>query len=184
MNRTPEPSLREALLRHLPTGALALLLAAGSVAVAQPSSTFIDEPQARGTSYFVFAEPGAPTFEVVVLGEGIRNGVYRLQEGTSLIKALALMGGTAQSDSTDSAVATAFIRVFREAGDHYDMVYEASPEALLSNVSSHPVLRDGDSIEVTVNREDLDPFTFRDGVEVASRVASLLSVAILIVSRL
>ena len=166
--------------------ALAALAWAGP-ATAQPAGTFSNEPQARGTSYFVFAESGAPTIEVLVLGEGTRNGVYRLQEGTSLVQAIALAGGTARSDSTERQIASATIRVVRESGGRAGVVYQVAPERLLLERDRHPALQTGDAIEIEVTYEAVeieDPFTFRDGLEIAGRVASLLSVIILLVTRL
>ncbi|MGB3541482.1 hypothetical protein [Rubrivirga sp.] len=164
---------------------LGLALFACSVAAsAQDSSAVIDEPVARGTAYFVFAEPGAPTVEVLFLGEGIQNGIYRLQRGTSLVEAIALAGGTPRSDSTSTAILSASIRVLRDVSGSPSVIFETSPERLIANRDRHPSLEDGDVIETEVVFEAVEPedepFTFSDGVNVASRLASVVSVVLLL----
>ncbi len=160
-------------------GVLLLVLALAHAPAAQVDSGSIGVPVSQGTSYFVFAEPGAPTVELVVLGDGIRNGIYRIQQGTSLIETLALMGGTARSDSTDRAVVTATVRVLRDSGAGLRPVYESPTYDLLANVSQHPELVTGDVIESRVDTEELsEPFTFAEGLQIASRITSLLTFAI------
>ncbi len=64
-------------------------------------------------------------------------------------------------------------------------VYEATAEALLREPAAHPDLRTGDVVEVDVEYEEVgEPFTWRDGIEIASRVASLVSVVILLYTRI
>lgn len=170
------------LVRPALAGAVGLVLAAA--AGAQPAPTFSSEPVSRGTSYFVFAEPGAPTIEVVFLGVGTRSGIYRIQEGTSLVDAIALAGGTARSDSTDRQIVTAQIRVLRDVGGTTQPIYQVTPERLPLERDRQPALQTGDVIETQVTYEVIEePFTFRDGLEIAARVASLVSVVILLVSR-
>ena len=174
------------LLRPLAVAALAALAWAAPVS-AQTTSAFSNEPEARGTSYFLFAEPGAPTIEIFILGEGTRNGIYRLQQGTSLVEAVALAGGTARSDSTERQISSATIRLVRETDGQARVIYQVAPERLLLERDRHPALESGDAIETEVTYEAIEidePFTFRDGLEIAGRVASLLSVVILLVTRL
>lgn len=173
-------------LPRLRTAALALAgLISATAAGAQPGAAFSTEPEARGTAYYTFAEPGAPTIEVVFLGDGTRSGIYRLQEGTSLVSAVALAGGTARSDSTARQIVTAQIRVLREVGGVTQLIYQVTPERLPLERDRQPQLQTGDVIETQVEYEEVaEPFTFRDGIEIASRVASLVSVVILLVTRL
>ena len=172
--RLPRPAL---------AGVAGLLLAA--VAPAQPAPGLTSEPDVRGTSYFTFVEPGAPSVEVVFLGAGTRSGVYRLQEGTSLVEAVALAGGTARSDSTERRVVTAQIRLLRNVGGATQVVYQVTPERLPLERDRQPALQTGDVIETQVTYEVVpERFTFRDGLEIAGRVASLVSVVILLVTRL
>ena len=167
-------------LYRLALAAVAGVLVAGAGS-AQTAPAFSTEPDARGTAYFTFAEPGAPTIEVVFLGEGTRSGIYRLQEGTSLIEAVALAGGTARSDSTARQIVTSRVRVLRSIGGTTQLIYQVTPERLPLERDRHPTLQTGDVIETQVEyREVPEPFTFRDGVEVAARVASLVSLVLLL----
>ena len=162
-----------------------LVALATTGARAQSSPVFSSEPESRGTSYFVFAEEGAPTIEVLFLGQGTRNGIYRLQEGTTLVDAIALAGGTARSDSTERQIRTAFVRVLRDEGSGTRVIYESTPERLPLERSRHPRLQTDDIVETQVTYEVVDePFTFLDGLQIASRVASLVSVILLLTRRL
>ena len=165
---------------------LALLSLVGLASVTAASAqAFPTEPEARGTAYFTYAEPGAPTIEVVFLGEGTRSGIYRLQEGTSLVSAVALAGGTARSDSTERAIVTSRIRVLREIGGATQLIYEVTPERLPLERDRQPQLQTGDVIETQVTFEEVkEPFTLLDGLELAGRVASLVSAVILLATRL
>lgn len=150
--------------------ALGLLLALASAGAAQP----VQDVQTSGTAYFVYAEPGAPTVEVLVLGEGARNGIYRIQEGTTLTELLALGGSTPTSSETDRQIVEAVVRVLRASGDGRTTVYEATVEQALREPQRHPDLQDGDVVEYDVTYEEVaEPFTFRDGLELAARVASI-----------
>ena len=150
-------------------------------------SSYPNTPVSTGMSYYTFAEPGAPTVEVIFLGTGLRNGVYKLQSDVSLVQALALAGGTPRSDSTKTAVTTATIRVIRLVGGQSQTIYEVVPEQLLNERDRHPSFQTGDVVEMNVDVEYIEPskkFTFRDGVEIVSRAASLISAVLLIYSRL
>ena len=148
---------------------------------------FPDTPVAQGMSYFTFAEPGAPTVEVIFLGAGLRNGIYKLQQGTTLVQAIALAGGTPRSDSTKTAVTTALVRVIRSVGGQPQIIYQVVPERLWMELDQQPAFQDGDVVEMEVETEFLEPdkpFTWRDGIEIVSRVASVVSVTLLLYSRL
>ncbi|MDT0631228.1 hypothetical protein RQM47_08255 [Rubrivirga sp. S365] len=139
----------------------------------------------QGTSFFQFVEEGAPSVEVYVLGGGARNGVYRLQRGISLTEALALAGGTASTDSTERAISTSIVRVLRMQGGTRRPIYEATAEQLVLEPEIHPNLETGDVIETEVEYEAIpEPFTFRDGLELVSRLASVVSVLLLLYFRI
>lgn len=162
----------------------AFAIAAVPLASAQPDTGLPGEVDVRGTSYFVYTEPGAPTVQVIMVGEGIRTGIYRLETGTTLVQALALAGGTAQSDSTDRVVRTATVSVLRDEGNVRQTIYQAQAERLYLEPQRHPDLQTGDVITVAVNYETVrQKFTLRDGIEIASRVASLVSVILLLTRR-
>ncbi len=173
--------------RLLLAAAALILSATAPSAQPTPESAFISGPEARGTAYFVFAEPGAPTFEVVFLGAGTRNGIYRFQEGTTFVQALALAGGTATSDSTELRVVTSTVRLLRDSGTGSQVVYAGTPERLLRDRARLPALQDGDVIETEVTTEIIPPpkekFTFLNGLDLVARVASVVSVVLFLVSR-
>ena len=163
---------------------LALLFAVAPAAQPVPPG-FGDDLVQSGVSYFTFVEAGAPSVEVYILGAGARNGVYRLQENVSLTEALALAGGTAQTDSTDRSVSTSFVRVLRRQGASRRVIYEATAERYLREPELHPDLQNGDVVETQVTYETVpEPFTFLDGLELAGRVASLISVFLLLYLRI
>lgn len=166
-----------------------LLLAAFLVAIATASAAqpvaFRGDLVQQGVSYFTFVEEAAPSIEIYVVGEGTRNGVYRLQEGITLTETLALAGGTARSDSTERAISTSTVRVLRLQGASRIPIYEALAEQLFREPELHPNLQTGDVIETQVTYEEVpEPFTFRDGLEIAGRIASLVSVFLLLYLRL
>jgi hypothetical protein len=137
-----------------------------------------------GTSYFIYAEPGAPTVQVAIVGEGTRPGIYVVEDGTTLSELLALAGGTARSSETERQIIRAIVRVLREQGGRRAVVYQADAEELYLEPAAHPDLQDGDLIDVDVEYEEIDePFTLREGLEIASRVASLVSVILLLYLR-
>ena len=159
---------------------LALALALAGTPAAQPAG-FGDDLIQQGVSYYTFVEVGAPSVQVYVLGAGTRNGVYRLQEGTPLTEAIALAGGVAQTDSTARSISTSFVRVLRRVGADRRVIYEATAEQYLREPELHPALQDLDVIETEVNFEAIpEPFTLRDGVEIAARIASLVSLVLLL----
>ena len=162
---------------------LVAALLAPLAASAQPISP--TEVISTGTAYFIYTEPGAPTIQVTVVGEGTRSGIYVVQDGTTLTDLLALAGGTARSTETERQITRATVSVLRQQGPRRVPIYRADAEELILEPAAHPVLIGGDVIDVDVEYEEIDePFTFRDGIEIAARVASLVSVAILLFVRL
>lgn len=141
------------------------------------------EVVSSGTAYFIFTEPGAPTVKISVVGEGTRSGIYVLQDGTTLTELVALAGGTPASTETELQIVRAFVRVLRVQGGARVPVYEATVEALVREPAAHPDLQDGDVVEVDLEYEEVDqPFTLQEGLDVASRIASIASVVILLYS--
>lgn len=145
----------------------------------------LEDIQTTGTAYFIYASPTDPTFEVVVVGEGTRSGIYRLREGTTLTELLGLSGGTPTSSETEREIVEAFVRVLRSSGgEQRTVIYEATTEQAIREPQRHPVLQSGDVIETDVTYEVVDePFTVLSALELAARIASLASVAILLFVR-
>ncbi|MEM1115080.1 MAG: hypothetical protein AAF845_00490 [Bacteroidota bacterium] len=168
-----------------PTNAL-LVFAALLVAGAAHAQVVLpgDDIQASGVSYIVYTEPGAPTVEITVVGEGVRSGIYRLQEGTTLTQLVALSGGVPTSEEGERQIVTSFIRVLREQGGVRNVIYEATTEQAIREPGSHPPFRDGDLVELDITYEEVrPPVRFIDVVNTVSRVASIVSVALLIFTR-
>lgn len=161
--------------------ALAVLMTVG-VAHAQAP---VGDVQTSGTSYFIFAEPGAPTIEVTVVGEGVRSGIYRLQEGTTLTQLIALSGGVPTSEETERQIVRALIRVLREQSGTRSVIYEATTEQAIRQPGTQPPFLDGDLVEMDVEYEELGRgVTVLDVLQIAGRVASLISAAILLYTRI
>lgn len=155
--------------------------ALASAASAQETAVLPGEMDARGTSYYVFTEAGAPTVRVVMVGEGIQNGIYRLETGTTLVQAIALAGGTARSDSTEQAVRTATVSVLRDEGGARRVIYQAPAERVFLEPERHPDLQTGDVVNVSVEYEAVRRrVTVLQVLEVAGRVASLVSLVYLL----
>lgn len=162
--------------------ALALLALAGGAQAQTPVP--VGDIQASGVSYITFTEPGAPTVDVRVVGEGVRNGIYRLQEGTTLTDLIALSGGVPTSETDERQIVEAYIRVLREQGGTRTVIYEALTEQALREPGAHPPFRDGDLVELDVTYEEVrQRTTLGDIIGTASRVASLLTAVLLIYIR-
>lgn len=163
---------------------LVLVVVALTAGVAHAQVPVGGDIQTTGTSYNIYAEPGAPTVEVTVVGEGIRSGIYRLQEGTTLTELIALSGGVPTSEESERQIVRAMVRVLREQGAVRTVIYEATTEQAIREPGAHPSFREGDLVELDVTYEDVrPPIRLIDVVNAVSRVASIISVAILIYTR-
>lgn len=130
---------------------------------------------ASGTAYRIFAQPGEPTVQVLVLGEGA-TGMYVVGAGTSLVELLALTGtGVSTGQSTD-IVRDITIRLMREQGGQRVVVYEQEFEGFLSEPSSYPTLQDGDIFTVEIDQRRR--LSFREVLDWTSRLASIALLAL------
>ena len=167
-----------------PTLCALAVLGVASASAQVPISPPAADLQTSGTAYFVFAEPGAPTMEVTVVGDQVRSGIYRLQEGTTLTDLIALSGGVPTSQESERQIVRAIIRVLRQRGGERATIYEATTEQAIRQPGSHPSFTDGDLVEMDIEYEEVrPPLRLIDIVSVASRVASLVTAAILIYTR-
>lgn len=148
---------------------LLLALCAGPAAEAQRVSNPTDVI-ASGTSYHIFAQPGEPTLEVLVLGDAA-TGIYVVGTSTSLIELLALTGSGSSSGQSADVSREVTIRLLREQGGSRTIIYEKEFEGFLSEPASYPTLQDGDlfTVEVKQNRR----VGLREVLEVSSRLASI-----------
>lgn len=176
------------LLRRL-AGLLALMAAASPLAWAQPTdgAAFPPDRIAQGTAYFVYTEPGAPMVEVLLIRSPGGSGLYRVAEETTLTEFLALSGGTAlPREETDRVIRTSTIRLLRPDGSgSMRVAYEAAPEQLLREPGRHPALLTGDIVEiVTETTEKPDRVTFLEGLDIAARVAGVVSLIVILATQI
>ena len=106
--------------------------------------------------------------------------VHRLTEGDDrLLQAYVVVRAV-----TDREVRTATIRLYRTEGSTRRLIYEATPEELVRNPEQHPALQEGDVLETDVTLEEVkEPVTLQQGLQIASSVASFVSVVLLIIYR-
>lgn len=129
---------------------LLLLLCASPVAEAQRVSNPSDVV-ASGTSYHIFAQPGEPTIEVLVLGDAA-TGFYVIGANTALDELLALTGTSASPGESADVSRDVTVRLMREEGGRRAIVYEQEFEDFLSEPASYPTLQDGDVFTVEVQQ--------------------------------
>lgn len=125
---------------------------------------------ASGTAYRIFAQPGEPTVQVLVLGDGA-TGMYVVGAGTSLVELLALTGAGVGSGTSSDVVRKATVRLMREQGGQRVVVYEQEFSNFLSEPGSYPTLQDGDIF--TLEIEQRRRVGLREVLEVSSRLASI-----------
>lgn len=117
----------------------------------------VEGRQASPGGYYVNALPGEPTTRVHVWGDVRLPGVYEVGRGFDLAAVLSLAGGPAAVSTQEAERvrdAERFVRVYRDQGDG-EPVYEARVQDFLTDVSSHPELRDGDTIVTSRSGGDL-----------------------------
>lgn len=149
------------------------LLLAVLFAPATSSAQILGNPldvTSSGTSYRVFAQPGEPTVQVLVLGQGA-TGMYIIGADTDLVELLALTGTGASEVTSDEVARTVTVRLMREQGGQRAVVYEREFDDFLSDPGSYPSLQDGDVFTVEV--EQRRRFGAREVLDVTSRLASI-----------
>lgn len=145
------------------------VLCAGPAAEAQRVSNPTDVISS-GTSYHIFAQPGEPTVQVLVLGD-VSTGIYVVGTSTSLIELLALTGAGSSSGQSAEVSREVTIRLMREQGGGRTIVYEQEFEGFLSEPSSYPTLQDGDIFTVEV--EQHRRFGLREALDITARLSSI-----------
>jgi len=156
-------------MRHLTfvCALCALALSSTDPASAQRNPTDVIS---QGTSYYVFAEPGEATMEILVLGDAAA-GVYVVGENVNLSKFLALIGGAGGEAVTADTEVTKSVRLLREQGGQRVVVYEARLEEMLRDPSAYPALRGGDVF--TIETEARRRFNLRDTLQIVSTLGTL-----------
>lgn len=123
-----------------------------------------------GTSYHVFAQPGEPTLEVLVLGDAA-TGIYVVGTNTTLIELLALTGSGSSSGQSADVRREVTIRLMREQGGSRRVVYEQEFSSFLAEPGSYPALQDGDLFTVEVKQHRRTGL--REVLEITSRLSSI-----------
>ena len=155
---------------------------AGSQPVNPPS---LADLTTTGTAFYVFAETGEPTMEIMIVGAA-KSGVYRVGTQTSLLRLLTLAGSTyEQPVPQETLIIDSRIEIRRRQGAEMALLYSAEPRELLIDVGRHPILQDGDLVMLDTDYERIKKrVTFRDVLELTSRVASVLAVVLLLAQRI
>lgn len=94
-----------------------------------------------------------PFARVSVWGAVNTPGLYEVGSGYDVEDVLSLAGGPQLSPLVDNTRRTVQIAVYRAGGPGSGPVYEASMDEFIANPSAHPMLQDGDVIEVTMREK-------------------------------
>lgn len=157
----------------MPLRLLVLLLAAASLRPAHAQELRpVDERVATAPGYFTYVLPGERTSQVSVLGTVRAPGLYVVSAGTDLGALLALAGGAAVGPLSSEIERTVTVRLFRAtAGGTREVLYERTAEAFARDGEGYPVVRDGDTVEVTTferrRRTYRDTLTLVGGISTA-----------------
>lgn len=148
----------------------ALAACAPTPASAQEIGRF-EDTRTEGTSYFYFAERGEATVQIYLWGAG-RAGIYEIPVGTGLDKLLSMAGGApvvAEQEGVPPPVVT--VRVYRGDDETREMIYEAEVDALVTDRSAYPDLRDNDVVVV----ESFTPrdFGWREALDIVRTAGTL-----------
>ncbi len=163
------------------------LLAVLIVAAVAPASAQVLRPtdeRATATTapgYFTYLLPGERSTQVVVLGTVRAPGLYVVSEGTDLGELLGLAGGPYAGPISNEVERTTTIRLFRaSAGGTREAIYERTDEAFARDADGFPVLRDGDTVEVTTVERRLR--TYRDTLTLIGGISTAVIAVIQIVN--
>lgn len=162
-------------------GLLAFTLMAGPAAGQRFGR--IEDTQSN-VAYFYHAQPGDATVQVSVWGTIPRPGIYEVPDSTDLDKLLTMAGGAPLEPRQENRdAATVNVRVYRPTPDSArSVLFASSIEAMLSEDTDYPLLRDDDIIVI----ETIQPrrrFTWRDVLSVLSSVGTVTLLALRIFDR-
>jgi hypothetical protein len=162
-------------MRHLFRSVLCLLAFSTAVPAQAQVLTNPTDVTASGTAYRIFAQPGEPTVQVLVLGQGA-TGMYVVGAETSLVELLALTGTGVNPDGGTDVIQEITVRLMREQGGQRVVVYEQEFDSFLSEPASYPTLQDGDIFTVEVKQRRR--FNLREALDVTARLASITLLAL------
>lgn len=129
----------------------------------------------EGVAFRMYAEPGAPTIDVIVAELDGPAAYYRVGEETTLTEILALSGNYAGDRESERQLTTSSISVLRGNGaGGREVIYSASGAELLREPGRHPQLLDGDIVEIQRTYERVNRITLREGLQIATSSLALL----------
>ncbi|GAB5536494.1 MAG: hypothetical protein Rubg2KO_27430 [Rubricoccaceae bacterium] len=171
-----------ALIRLSRVLAVVALMSLSGAAVAQGGAQIngiynpdIDVIQ-QGASFKMFAEPGAPTLDVIIVEFGGSAALYRVGENTTLSEIMVLAGQVSGRQETDRIITESTVTVLRGNGQGgREVIYAATPEVLFREPGRHPQLQMGDVIEINNTYERRNPrITLREGLQIATSSLTLI----------
>ena len=130
----------------------------------------------QGASFKMFAEPGAPTLDVIIAEIGGAAALYRVGENTTLSEIMVLAGSVSGRQESDRLITESTVNVLRGNGQGgRDVIYSAAPEILFREPGRHPQLQTGDVIEINNTYERRNPrITLREGLQIATSSLTLI----------
>jgi len=130
----------------------------------------------QGAAFKMFAEPGAPTLDVIIAEIGGAAALYRVGENTTLSEIMVLSGQVSGRQESDRLITESTINVLRGNGQGgRDVIYAAAPEVLFREPGRHPQLLTGDVIEINNTYERRNPrITLREGLQIATSSLTLI----------
>lgn len=132
----------------------------------------IDQIQAQGASYHVYARTGEATIQVLILNSMGQSGIFRVGAGIRLDELMAAAGVVLPAETEDARPRKVTVRLFREAAGVRTLIYEAPFEEVMTQPGQYPVLEENDllSVETILPKKRL---SWRDATYVVSAVSSL-----------
>ena len=119
------------------------------IAQGGPEFRQLDEIDTNINTFHYLVTPGTASIEISAFGDLVSPGVYILEENTDLAYLLALTGGPSAFNQPDVRYETT-VRLFRNSGGAQALIYEAPFDEVMDQISSAPILNEGDVITVEV----------------------------------
>lgn len=166
------------------TSRLALLALLCAAAAARPADAQILRPNdvrvSTAPGYFTYFLPGERTTQATVIGTVRAPGLYLVSAGTDLGEVLGLAGGPYAGPVSNEVERITTIRLYRATdGGTREVIYERTDEAFARDAASYPVLRDGDTVEVTTVERRLR--TIRDTLTLVGGISTVVIAVVQIV---
>jgi hypothetical protein len=145
--------------------------------LAVPAQAQSAQEMTSGTAYMHhYARPGHATISVYIWGAVGAPGTWRVEPEVDLIELLSAVRvpGTGQSEARTKR--NTFVRIYRKEAGERTLVYEIQLDALLTQQSVYPTLRDHDILQVeTISK---GRFHWRDISAIVGTVSSILLLAL------